>query len=118
MLGHQNIVIAGGMENMSLAPYLVPSNRWGSRMGHTSMHDCMILDGLWCALGNVHMGITAENIVSEFGISRNEQDCFALQSQQRAIKAIENKVFEKEIVPIQITQKRRNCNCRKFFWNK
>ncbi|MFY9115245.1 MAG: acetyl-CoA C-acetyltransferase [Dethiobacteria bacterium] len=106
MHGDTGIVVAGGMENMSLSPYLVPAARWGGRMGHMVMQDSMILDGLWCAFGDVHMGITAENIAEDYHISREDQDLFALQSQQRTIAAIDGGRFNEEIVPVIIPQRR------------
>jgi len=104
--GDAEIVLAGGMENMSRAPYLVPSNRFGARMGDVQMIDSMIHDGLLDAFEHVHMGITAENVAEEYGISREEQDDFAAQSQQKAERAIEEGVFKEEIAPIEIPQKK------------
>jgi len=101
-----DIVIAGGTENMSAAPYLVESARWGYRMGDGNLKDLMIRDGLWCAFGNYHMGITAENVAERYGISREEQDAFAAESQQKAIAAIDNGRFKDEIVPVPIPQKK------------
>jgi acetyl-CoA C-acetyltransferase len=95
------------MENMSRAPYLVPSNRFGSRMGDVQMIDSMIHDGLMDAFEHVHMGITAENVAEEYGISREEQDEFAALSQQKAERAIEQGVFKEEIVPIEVPGKKR-----------
>jgi acetyl-CoA C-acetyltransferase len=104
--GDADIVLAGGMENMSRAPYLVPTNRFGARMGDVQMIDSMTHDGLIDAFEHVHMGITAENVAEEYGISREEQDEFAALSQQKAERAIEAGVFKEEIVPIEIPQKR------------
>jgi acetyl-CoA C-acetyltransferase len=104
--GDADIVLAGGMENMSRAPYLVPTNRFGAGMGDVQMIDSMTHDGLMDAFEHVHMGITAENIAEEYSISREDQDAFAAQSQQRAEHAIEAGVFKDEIVPIEIPQKR------------
>ncbi len=106
MLGDADVVVAGGMENMGRAPYLTEAARWGGRMGDTQLVDSMIKDGLWCAFGDTHMGITAENIAADFGISREEQDRFALTSQERAIKAIDEGLFKEEIVPVNIPQRK------------
>lgn len=100
--GDADIVIAGGMENMSRAPYLVDNARWGARMGNTQFVDEMITDGLWDAFNQYHMGITAENIAEKWGLTRQEQDEFALASQQKAEKAIKNGEFKDEIVPVTI----------------
>lgn len=81
--GDAEVIIAGGMENMSLAPYVLPKARTGLRMGHAQMLDSMIVDGLWDAFNDYHMGITAENLVEKYGISREAQDAFAAASQQR-----------------------------------
>lgn len=108
MTGDARVVVAGGMENMSRSPYLAEIARWGGRMGHASLVDSMIIDGLWCAFTDVHMGITAENIAEEFNISREEQDKFALVSQTRAIRAIDEGLFKEEIVPVTIPQKKGN----------
>ncbi len=106
LLGDAEVVVAGGMENMSRAPYLLNEARFGLRMGHAQAVDSMIVDGLWCAFNDIHMGITAENIAGEFGISREEQDAFALASQEKAIAAIDNGRFEAEIVPVSIPQRK------------
>jgi acetyl-CoA C-acetyltransferase len=100
--GDVDIVIAGGMENMSRAPYLLPAARFGARMGSAELVDSMLHDGLTDAFDSIHMGITAENVADEYGIARNEQDDFAAQSQQKAARAIEDGVFEGEIVPIEV----------------
>ena len=104
--GDADIVIAGGCENMSMAPYLLNEARWGMRMGDGKIIDSMIKDGLWCAFGNVHMGITAENIAEKYHITREEQDEFAAISQQKAVTAIEQGRFKEEIVPITIPPKK------------
>jgi acetyl-CoA C-acetyltransferase len=104
--GDAEIVLAGGMENMSRSPYLVLTNRFGARMGDVQMIDSMTHDGLTDAFEHVHMGITAENVAEEYGISREEQDEFAALSQQKAERAIAAGVFKEEIVPIEIPQKR------------
>ncbi|WP_374712355.1 acetyl-CoA C-acetyltransferase [Symbiobacterium terraclitae] len=102
MVGDADVVVAGGQESMSGAPYLVPSARFGYRMGHGQLVDSMILDALTCATERVHMGITAENIAEQFGISRQEQDEFAAASQQKAEAAIKAGRFKDEIVPVTV----------------
>lgn len=104
--GDAEVVVAGGMENMSRAPYLAEAARWGGRMGNTSLVDSMIKDGLWCAFNDVHMGITAENIAEQFNISREDQDQLALSSQTRALKAIEEGLYKDEIVPVPVPQRK------------
>jgi len=104
--GDADIVVAGGTENMSLSAYVVPSARWGARMGQATMVDTMVYDGLTDAFSGVHMGITAENIVTEYGFTREEQDAFAVQSQHRAVKAIADGKFKDEIVPVVISSKK------------
>jgi acetyl-CoA C-acetyltransferase len=101
-----DIVVAGGMESMSNAPYLMPGARSGYRMGDAKIVDSMIRDGLWCAFCDVHMGITAENIAARYGLSREEQDEFAAWSQQKAEAALKSGRFKDEIVPVQIPQKK------------
>ncbi|WP_437882923.1 acetyl-CoA C-acetyltransferase [Pseudomonas sp. LRF_L74] len=103
--GDAEIVIAGGQENMSQAAYVIPGARSGMRMGHGQLVDTMIQDGLWDAFNNYHMGITAENLAEQYGISRGEQDAFALRSQQRAHAAIEAGRFSTEIVPLCVPQR-------------
>ena len=104
--GDADIMIVGGMENMSQAPYLVKNARWGQRMGHGTFEDEMIKDGLWDAFNDYHMGITAENIAEKWNISRQEQDEFALLSQQKAERAIKRGDFVDEIVPVEIKGKK------------
>ncbi|OEC58169.1 acetyl-CoA C-acetyltransferase [Pseudomonas sp. ENNP23] len=104
--GDAEVVIAGGQENMSLAPYVMPGARTGLRMGHAKLVDTMIQDGLWDAFNDYHMGITAENLVEQYGISREAQDAFAAASQQKACAAIEGGRFKDEITPILIPQKK------------
>ena len=105
-LGDADIVVAGGTESMSLAPYYVPSARWGQRMGDAKMVDGMIKDGLWDIFNNYHMGITAENVAEQWGLSREEQDEFALKSQLKAEAAIKAGRFKDEIVPVVIPQRK------------
>lgn len=104
-LGDAQLVLAGGMESMSLAPYCLPKARAGLRMGHASLLDTLISDGLWDAFGDVHMGITAENLARRHGISREAQDAYALQSQQRAIAAQDAGRFEGQITAVQLPKK-------------
>jgi acetyl-CoA C-acetyltransferase len=104
--GDAEVVIAGGIENMSAAPYYLPKARWGARMFNTEMVDGMVYDGLWEVFYDYHMGITSENIAEKYGISRQEQDEFSLTSNQRALEAITNGTFKEEIVPVEVRQKR------------
>ena len=104
--GDAEIVIAGGQENMSASPHVLPNSRDGFRMGNTQLVDTMINDGLWDAYNNYHMGITAENVAKEFNISRDAQDAFALASQQKAIAAIDAGKFKDEIAPVVIPQRK------------
>ena len=104
--GDAEVIIAGGQENMSLSNYVMPGARTGLRMGHSQIVDTMISDGLWDAFNDYHMGITAENLVDKYGISREEQDAFAALSQQKAIAAIEAGRFVDEITPILIPQRK------------
>ena len=104
--GDADIIVAGGAENMSAAPYVVPKARWGARMFDTKMVDLMVNDGLWDVFNNYHMGITAENVAEQWGLTREELDDFALQSQLKAEKAIKNGVFKDEIVPVEIPQRK------------
>lgn len=104
--GDAEIVVAGGMESMSMAPYVVPATRWGARMGDTKMVDVMIKDGLWDAFNDYHMGITAENVAEQWGLTREQLDEFSLKSQQKAEAAIKAGKFKDEIVPVVIPQKK------------
>jgi len=104
--GDADVVIAGGTENMSAAPYALTKARWGARMNDDSMVDLMIHDGLWEAFNNYHMGMTAENVSEKYGISREQQDQFSVLSQQRAEKAIKEGRFKDEIVPVVIPQRK------------
>ncbi len=104
--GDSEIVIAGGQENMSLSPHVVPGSRDGQRMGNWSMVDSMINDGLWDAYNNYHMGITAENVAKQYSISREAQDALALASQQKAAAAQDAGKFKDEIVPVLIPQRK------------
>ena len=104
--GDAELVIAGGQENMSLAPYVLPKARTGLRMGHAELLDSMIKDGLWDAFNDYHMGVTAENLAQRFDIGRAQQDAFAAASQQKAAAAIEAGRFKDEITPIAIPQRK------------
>lgn len=105
-LGEADVVVAGGMENMSQVPYAFPMARWGARMFNQEMVDLMVFDGLYEIFYGYHMGMTAENIAEKFGISRREQDELGLLSHQRAKAAIKNGIFKDEIVPVLIPQKK------------
>ncbi len=104
--GDAQVVVAGGQENMSLAPHVLPSSRTGAKMGDWTLKDTMITDGLWDAFNDIHMGITAENVGKQFEISRADQDAFAAASQQRAEAAQKAGRFKDEIVPISIPQRK------------
>jgi acetyl-CoA C-acetyltransferase len=104
--GAANVIIAGGMEHMTSAPYLLRHARWGQRLGHGEMIDSMVCDGLWDSFYDCHMGLTAENIAGKYNISRREQDEFAALSQQKAERAIRDGKFKDEIVPVRIKQKK------------
>jgi acetyl-CoA C-acetyltransferase len=106
ILGDADVVLAGGMEGMSTAPYLLPKARYGYRMGHGEVIDHMIKDGLWCSLTDCHMGNTAENIALEREVSRADQDEFSVQSQQKAAAAWDNGRFNDEIVPVEVKQRK------------
>lgn len=106
MCGDADIVVAGGSESMSQAPYVLENQRWGSRMGHSQVVDTMLKDGLTDAFDHSHMGITAENIAEQYSISREAQDAFAVSSQQKAQKAQETNRFKEEIVPVVIPQRK------------
>ncbi len=104
--GDAEVIIAGGIENMSAAPYYLPKARWGARMFNAEMVDGMVYDGLWEIFNDYHMGLTSENIAEKYGITRKEQDEFALMSYQRALAAIRNGIFKEEIVPVEVRQKK------------
>ncbi len=106
MLGDAEIVLAGGTESMSNAPYLMPTGRWGQRMGDGKIVDYMVHDGLWDIFNDYHMGITAENIAEQWGITREEQDIFALESQLKVEKSQKEGKFNEEIVPVEVPQRR------------
>ncbi|MCA0914387.1 acetyl-CoA C-acetyltransferase [Marinobacter nauticus] len=104
--GDAEMILAGGQESMSQAPHVLPNSRNGQRMGNWSMIDTMITDGLWDAFNDYHMGITAENIVEKYGITRDEQDAFAAASQQKAVAAQKAGYFDGQIVPVTIPQRK------------
>jgi len=104
--GDAGVVIAGGMENMSAAPYFFPKARWGARMFNAELVDGMVYDGLWEIFNGYHMGLTSENIAEKFAITREEQDEFALMSNQRALTAIKGGIFKEEVVPVGVKQKK------------
>jgi acetyl-CoA C-acetyltransferase len=104
--GDASCIVAGGSENMSQTPYLLPAARWGARMGDTAAVDYMVHDGLYDIFNDYHMGITAENVAEKWNISREDQDAFAFQSQEKALKAIAEGQFRDEIVPVPIPQRK------------
>ena len=104
--GDADIIVAGGAENMSSAPYVMPAARWGARMFDAKMTDMMVNDGLWDVFNNYHMGMTAENVAEQWGLTREELDEFSVISQQRAEKAVDSGVFDEEIVPVTIPQRK------------
>ncbi|MCB2362021.1 acetyl-CoA C-acetyltransferase [Clostridium estertheticum] len=106
MCGDAEVVLAGGTESMSNAPYALPNNRWGARMGDGKVVDTMIKDSLWDAFNDYHMGMTAENIAEQWNITREDQDQFALKSQHKAEAAIKGGKFKDEIVPMVIPQRK------------
>jgi acetyl-CoA C-acetyltransferase len=105
-VGYTDMVLAGGTESMTNAPYLLKGARWGYRMGHGEAYDTLIAEGLTCAMGGCHMGITAENIASRFNVSREDQDAYAAESQRRADAAIRSGLFREEIVAVEIPQRK------------
>jgi acetyl-CoA C-acetyltransferase len=111
MLGDAECIIAGGMESMTNAPYLLPKGRDGLRLGHGEVADVILRDGLWDAFNDYHMGVTAENIAETYGITRAEQDAFAADSQQKAGAAIAGDCFRDEIVPVMIPQRKQASLC-------
>ena len=111
--GEADIVVAGGMENMSMAPYAVMQGRYGYRMNDGKLVDTMVHDALWEAFNDYHMGITAENICDQWGITREELDVFAAKSQQKACAAQEAGAFDKEIVPVTVKKKKETIEFKK-----
>ena len=104
--GDASYIIAGGMENMSAGPYLVQNGRYGYRLGNAELVDATVHDGLWCAMEDCHMGITAENVAAEYGVTREDQDAFSAESQRRAGAAMTSGRFANEIVNVEIPQRR------------
>jgi acetyl-CoA C-acetyltransferase len=109
-LGDAEVIVAGGMENMTRAPYILENGRYGYRLGHGQLIDDMIRDGLWCAFDDCHMGITAENVAKEFEVSRADQDAFAAESQRKAGAAIQSGRFKDEIIPVPVQRKKETVN--------
>jgi acetyl-CoA C-acetyltransferase len=107
-LGDADVILAGGVENMDQAPFLLPKGRYGYRMGmpDAKILDHMVYDGLWDVFNDYHMGVTAENVAEQYGVSRDDADAYALRSHQRAQKAIEEGYFEDQIVPVEVKQKK------------
>jgi acetyl-CoA C-acetyltransferase len=104
--GFSQVVVAGGTESMSQAPYMLPEARWGLRMGHGQLYDSMLGEGLSCAIESCHMGMTAEEVSRRHGISRAEQDAFAAESQARAAQAVSSGAFREEIVPVPLPSRK------------
>lgn len=105
--GDDQVVLVGGAESMSTAPYVLKEARWGARMNNVTMIDLMVNDGLWDVFNGYHMGITAENVAEQYGITREMQDELALASQQKAVAAIKAGKFKDEIVPVEVKQKKQ-----------
>src|SRR6478752_1979210 len=105
--GNSAIVVAGGMESMTNAPYLLPQARKGYRLGNAQVIDSMVNDGLWDIYNNYHMGITGENVAEKYGITREEQDQFALNSHRKALAAIKECRFKSQIVPVELVPKKK-----------
>ena len=104
--GYVDLIIAGGMESMSNAPFLLKGARWGYRMGNGEVVDSMLQEGLTCSINGCHMGNTAEEVVKRFGVSRADQDAFAAESQRRAEQAVNSGVFDREIVAVEVPQRK------------
>lgn len=100
-----DVIVAGGTESMSNVPYLLVEARWGKKLGNFQAVDGLLFDGLHCAMEGYHMGVTAENLADRYGITREEQDRYALESQRKAMQAIASGIFEQEIVPVDVLQK-------------
>src|SRR5690348_13721813 len=105
--GNSSVVVAGGMESMTNAPYLLPNARKGYRLGNGQLIDSMVHDGLWDIYNDYHMGITGENVAEKYGISREEQDEFAVNSHRKAVAAIKECRFKSQIVPVEIPAKKK-----------
>ena len=106
--GDADVIVAGGMENMSMAPFAVPKGRYGYRMGNGVLVDTMIKDGLWDAFNDYHMGITAENVAEKFGVTREDQDEMGVRSQVKACEAIKSGAFKSQIVPVTVHQRKKD----------
>src|SRR5881396_2512095 len=104
---NSSVVVAGGMESMSNAPYLLPQARKGYRLGNAQIVDSMVQDGLWDIYNNYHMGITGENVAEKYRVTREEQDQFALNSHRKAVAAIKECRFKSQIVPVELTAKKK-----------
>ena len=104
--GDADVVVAGGMENMSQGPYLIEKARWGYRLGDGKLVDATVRDGLWCPIKDVHMGIHGQDVAAEYGVTRDRMDRWSLRSQQRAVAAIRDGKFKDEIVPVPIPQRK------------
>ncbi len=104
--GDAEVIVAGGIENMSTVPYYLPAARWGARMFNTELVDGMVYDGLWEIFYDYHMGLTSENIAEKYGITREEQDELALMSNQRALAAMKDGIFKEEIVPVEVRERK------------
>lgn len=104
--GDADVIVAGGMESMSQAPYILPQARWGHRMGHVETRDLMVHDGLWCAFDDVHMAVHGSRVAQEYGVDRKSQDEWALRSHERAIAAIANGKMGEEIVPFTVRRRK------------
>src|SRR5205814_6883081 len=105
--GNSSIVVAGGMESMSNAPYLLPQARKGYRLGNAQIVDSMVTDGLWDVYNNYHMGMTGENVAEKYHISRQEQDEFAVNSHRKAVSALKECRFKSQIVPVELPAKKK-----------
>jgi acetyl-CoA C-acetyltransferase len=105
-VGYVDTIVAGGTESMSNAPYLMKGARWGYRMGNAEVIDSMLNEGLMCAIGNCHMGMTAEEVARRYKITREQQDCFAVESQQKAVRATQSGAFKAEIIAVEVPQKK------------
>ena len=109
--GSADVVLAGGMENMSQVPYVLPGARWGQRLGHGAVEDMMLLDGLWDCFYDCHMGMTAENLAEQYSIDRAMQDDFAVESQRRWGQAQSEGRFDDEIIPVSVEERGRTVVC-------
>src|SRR5207248_11420291 len=108
--GNISVVVAGGMESMTNAPYLLPNARKGYRLGNQQLVDSMVHDGLWDIYNDYHMGMTGENVAEKYGISREEQDEFALNSHRKAISAIQECRIKSQIVPVELPSKKKGAS--------